>query len=59
MDAKEDVITEWPGAGMRTQPTVPSVLYYDQYEKVVGWGHDIADALAPTGYPKQIGRAHV
>lgn len=52
MDAKEDVITEWPGAGMRTQPTVPSVLYYDQYEKVVGWGHDIADALAPTGYPK-------
>jgi hypothetical protein len=28
------------------------VLYYDQYQKVVGWGPDIADALAPTGYPK-------
>jgi hypothetical protein len=27
-------------------------LYYDQYQKVVGWGPDIADALAPTGYPK-------
>ncbi|KAH7009814.1 hypothetical protein EDB80DRAFT_414451 [Ilyonectria destructans] len=52
MDAREDVITEWPGAGTKTEPTVPSVLYYDQYEKVVGWGHDIADALAPTGYPK-------
>jgi hypothetical protein len=28
------------------------VLYYDQYQKVVGWGPDTADALAPTGYPK-------
>ena len=27
-------------------------MYYDQYQKVVGWGPDIADALAPTGYPK-------
>ncbi|KAF7556472.1 hypothetical protein G7Z17_g1395 [Cylindrodendrum hubeiense] len=33
-------------------PDVPTVLYYDQYEKVVGWGHDIANALAPSGYPK-------
>jgi hypothetical protein len=31
---------------------IPSILYYDQYQKVVGWGTDIADALAPTGYPK-------
>ena len=31
---------------------VPTVLYYDQYQKVVGWGPDIADALAPTGFPK-------
>jgi hypothetical protein len=31
---------------------IPTVLYYDQYQKVVGWGPDIADALAPTGYPK-------
>ncbi|ENH67834.1 hypothetical protein FOC1_g10005259, partial [Fusarium oxysporum f. sp. cubense race 1] len=31
---------------------VPTVLYYDQYNKLVGWGHDIANALGPTGYPK-------
>lgn len=31
---------------------IPTVLYYDQYQKVVGWGPDIAEALAPTGYPK-------
>lgn len=28
------------------------MLYYDQHQQVVGWGPDIADALAPTGYPK-------
>jgi hypothetical protein len=28
------------------------VLYYDQVQRVVGWGPDIAEALAPTGYPK-------
>ena len=28
------------------------MLYYDQYQNVVGWGPDIADALSPTGYPK-------
>ncbi|RKK25267.1 hypothetical protein BFJ65_g3174 [Fusarium oxysporum f. sp. cepae] len=31
---------------------VPTVLYYDQYNKLVGWGNDIANALGPTGYPK-------
>jgi len=31
---------------------IPTVLYYDQYQKVVGWGSDVADALEPTGYPK-------
>ncbi|OTA91360.1 hypothetical protein M434DRAFT_76410 [Hypoxylon sp. CO27-5] len=52
-EAKEDIITEWPGAGSYTkQKKIPTVLYYDQYQKVVGWGPDIADALAPTGYPK-------
>ncbi|KAH8165000.1 hypothetical protein CIB48_g3239 [Xylaria polymorpha] len=68
-EAKEDIITEWPGAGSYTKqkvrnydfsgqkhstniPKIPTVLYYDQYQKVVGWGPDIADALAPTGYPK-------
>ncbi|RKK86208.1 hypothetical protein BFJ69_g1161 [Fusarium oxysporum] len=34
------------------QGMVPTVLYYDQYNKLVGWGHDIANALGPTGYPK-------
>ncbi|OBT68440.1 hypothetical protein VE03_02862 [Pseudogymnoascus sp. 23342-1-I1] len=51
-EAKEDIITEWPGAGIYTKQKIPTVLYYDQYQKVVGWGPDIADALAPTGYPK-------
>jgi len=34
---------------------IPSVLYYGPAEPtrtIVGWGHDIVDALAPTGYPK-------
>ncbi|MCJ1374341.1 hypothetical protein MMC20_005573 [Loxospora ochrophaea] len=51
-EAKEDIITEWPGAGTASKQKIPTVLYYDQYQKVVGWGPDIADALAPTGYPK-------
>ncbi|MCJ1481216.1 hypothetical protein MMC06_001372, partial [Schaereria dolodes] len=51
-EAKEDIITEWPGAGTQSKQKIPTVLYYDQYQKVVGWGPDIADALAPTGYPK-------
>ncbi|CAG9940856.1 hypothetical protein V2G26_016976 [Clonostachys chloroleuca] len=51
-EAKEDIITEWPGAGSYAKQKIPTVLYYDQYQKVVGWGPDIADALAPTGYPK-------
>ncbi|EEH44464.2 uncharacterized protein PADG_00753 [Paracoccidioides brasiliensis Pb18] len=52
-EAREDIITEWPGAGAHAKQKIPTVLYYDQYQKVVGWGPDIADALAPTGYPKQ------
>ncbi|KAF5710796.1 hypothetical protein FGLOB1_5326 [Fusarium globosum] len=31
---------------------IPTVIYYDQYNKVVGWGHDTANALGPTGDPK-------
>ncbi|KLO82654.1 uncharacterized protein LW93_9858 [Fusarium fujikuroi] len=31
---------------------IPTVIYYDQYDKVVGWGHDTANALGPTGDPK-------
>ncbi|KAI9668632.1 MAG: hypothetical protein M1831_001071 [Alyxoria varia] len=51
-EAKEDIVTEWPGAGNQTKQKIPTVLYYDQYQRVVGWGPDIAEALAPTGYPK-------
>ncbi|THZ56528.1 actin-like ATPase domain-containing protein [Aureobasidium pullulans] len=51
-EAKEDIIVEWPGAGTATKQKIPTVLYYDQHQQVVGWGADIADALAPTGYPK-------
>ncbi|KAK5128921.1 hypothetical protein LTR85_000254 [Meristemomyces frigidus] len=51
-EAKEDIIVEWPGAGTQTKQKIPTVLYYDQHQQVVGWGPDIAEALAPTGYPK-------
>ncbi|KAK3047799.1 hypothetical protein LTR09_010774 [Extremus antarcticus] len=51
-EAKEDIIVEWPGTGTQTKQKIPTVLYYDQHQQVVGWGPDIADALAPTGYPK-------
>lgn len=51
-EVREDIITEWPGAGTFAKQKIPTVLYYDQYQKVVGWGPDIADALSPTGYPK-------
>ncbi|KAH7226219.1 hypothetical protein BKA60DRAFT_177937 [Fusarium oxysporum] len=47
-----ELLREWPGAGSYSKSSVPTVLYYDQYNKLVGWGHDIANALGPTGYPK-------
>lgn len=31
---------------------IPTTLYYDQHQNVVGWGLDNANALAPTGYPR-------
>lgn len=37
---------------MSDSSQVPTVLYYDQNGKVVGWGPDIADALSHTGFPK-------
>lgn len=37
MDAREDVITEWPGAGMRTEPTVG--LYNPFTVKIVSLMH--------------------
>ena len=32
---------------------IPTVIYYDEYQKVAGWGCDVSAALLPTGYPKQ------
>ncbi|KAJ3546014.1 hypothetical protein NM208_g2227 [Fusarium decemcellulare] len=49
-NATSDLITTWPELSLIFQ--VPTVLYYDQYQKVIGWGLDIANALSPTGYPK-------
>ncbi|KAK7417447.1 hypothetical protein QQX98_004567 [Neonectria punicea] len=45
----ETPITKWPGAKGHTEFAVPTVLYFDQHQKVVGWGHDTADALTPMG----------
>lgn len=50
--AREDLITDWPGAGNKVLQRTPSVLYYENNQKVVGWGANILDALAPTGYSK-------
>ncbi|KAF4434707.1 hypothetical protein FACUT_7766 [Fusarium acutatum] len=47
-----ELLREWPGAGFYSKSSVPTVIYYDQYNKVVGWGHDIANAIGPTGRPK-------
>jgi hypothetical protein len=47
------IIREWPGSGTHiTKHDVPTILYYDQYQNVVGWGLDTADALGRLGYPK-------
>ncbi|KAF5648451.1 uncharacterized protein FTJAE_1284 [Fusarium tjaetaba] len=47
-----ELLREWPGAGSYSQSSVPTVIYYDQYNKLVGWGHDIANAIESTGHPK-------
>ncbi|KAF5977321.1 hypothetical protein FCOIX_6588 [Fusarium coicis] len=47
-----DLLREWPGAGSYSKSSVPTVIYYNEYNKVVGWGHDIANAIGPTGHPK-------
>ena len=31
---------------------VPAVIYYDQYQNVIGWGHNVAEALDTEGCPK-------
>ncbi|KAK9474219.1 uncharacterized protein V1510DRAFT_306418 [Dipodascopsis tothii] len=51
-DVKKDYITEWPGVGNVTQTKIPSVIYYDQHNQVVGWGQDTENALTISGYPK-------
>ncbi|CRG89013.1 hypothetical protein PISL3812_06048 [Talaromyces islandicus] len=35
-----------------TKHDVPTTLYYDQHQSVVGWGLDTADSLGRLGYPK-------
>jgi hypothetical protein len=47
-----NVFSKWPGEGSRLVHKVSSVIYYDQDQKVVGWGSDIADAITPTQYAK-------
>ncbi|KAH7242647.1 hypothetical protein BKA59DRAFT_481149 [Fusarium tricinctum] len=47
-----DLVTEWPGSSNHVASLVPTVLYYDKYEKLVGWGHDVAHALDSKGYQK-------
>ncbi|KAF5674405.1 hypothetical protein FCIRC_7796 [Fusarium circinatum] len=47
-----ELLREWPGAGSYSKSSVPTVIYYDLYNKVVGWGHDIANAIGPTGHLK-------
>lgn len=49
---KEGIITEWPGAGNQSRNKVPTILYYDKEQNIVGWGLEFAGALAPSGYPK-------
>ncbi|KAI5461571.1 hypothetical protein BGZ63DRAFT_444178 [Mariannaea sp. PMI_226] len=48
----QGVITEWPGAGNTTRSKVPTTLYYDSNQKVVGWGTDFEHVLTPFGVPK-------
>lgn len=31
---------------------VPTVVYYNNHRKIIAWGADVSDALAPSGYPK-------
>ncbi|KAK3293689.1 uncharacterized protein B0H64DRAFT_218475 [Chaetomium fimeti] len=53
---EEAVISTWPaGRGTKIQSTVPSHVYYGPAEPtrtIVGWGHEVEDAVAPTGYTK-------
>ncbi|KAF2815673.1 uncharacterized protein BDZ99DRAFT_432368 [Mytilinidion resinicola] len=53
-EAREDIITEWPGAGHHTKPRIPSSIYYDTYSNVIGWGPDTADAIERTRYPRGV-----
>ncbi|KAH6953465.1 hypothetical protein DER45DRAFT_575916 [Fusarium avenaceum] len=47
-----DLVTEWPGSSNHSVSLVPTILYYDKYKKLVGWGHDVAHALDYRGYQK-------
>jgi hypothetical protein len=47
-----DMINAWPGLGTTHLLRVPTLLYYDTSQKVVGWGFDVANAFNETGCPK-------
>ncbi|CAJ0551398.1 Ff.00g113280.m01.CDS01 [Fusarium sp. VM40] len=47
-----DLVIEWPGSSNHNASLVPTILYYDKYDKLVGWGHDVAHALDYRGYQK-------
>jgi hypothetical protein len=47
-----DIISTWPGLANKQMPRIPTVLYYDALQKLVGWGPHDLDALDGTGCPK-------
>ncbi|KAK9480834.1 hypothetical protein V1514DRAFT_324579 [Lipomyces japonicus] len=51
-EAKEDIISEWPGLGNMTKFKIPTVLYYDSHGNVVGWGSDAQGVLNAAGFPR-------
>lgn len=49
---REGLLSNWPGASSSTDPSsIPNVLYYNQQQKLVGWGFDIADAIQFNDFP--------
>ena len=44
------VKTEWPGRSGK--PRIPCLLFYDQAQRVAGWGSDFLDTLSLHGYVK-------
>ncbi|KAI5296056.1 hypothetical protein KEM52_005869 [Ascosphaera acerosa] len=49
---KEEVITEWPGAGTDAKQKISTVIRYNEQGEVVGWGA-LQDGLNHQGRPLQ------